>query len=69
MLDQKFENLTTEQLVFINMLSIEAIVDVLIKKGVCTKEDILETLNEVKKRQDEYVRNLIKQSEENKEGE
>ncbi len=51
--------LTTEQCVYFNMLSVEALVDLLIKKGICSREDVLDSLKEVKKKQDDYVMNLI----------
>ena len=56
---QLSNDLTTEQCVYFNMLSVEALVDLLIKKGICSREDILDSLKEVKKKQDDYVVNLI----------
>lgn len=51
--------LTTEQCVYFNMLSVEALVDILIKKGICTRDDLISSLNDVKKRQDAYVLSMI----------
>lgn len=53
------DELSTEQCVYFNMLSIEALVDMLICKGICSREDILESLKQVKQKQDDYVTNLI----------
>jgi len=57
--NQEPKSYSTEQLVYANMVSIEAIVNILVKKGICTREDILETLKDVKKQQDDYVQKLI----------
>ena len=57
--NQDPKSYSTEQLVYANMVSIEAIVNILVKKGICTREDILETLKDVKKQQDDYVQKLI----------
>jgi len=59
---EKSQSLSTEQLVYANMVSIESLVNVLINKGICTKDDILSSLKEVQKKQDEFVLNLINQS-------
>lgn len=52
---QERQEVSFEELAFSNMLSIEALVRVLIRKGIITQEEILQEIREIQKDQNKQV--------------
>jgi len=53
----KFENLA-----MYNSLLVQAIMGILVKKGIATADEILETVDEVEKEMDENIRRMAREN-------